>query len=71
MSNNDNGRGVGRPKDIGARGGQCYTGKCDVRLTAEENNMLTNLANRNNVARSEIVRKALHDFFRFNSDDDD
>ena len=66
---NNSSRGVGRPKDRGVRGGQSYSGKCDVRLTTEENNMLNMLANRNNVARSEIVRKALHDFFKFNSEE--
>lgn len=66
---NDGSRGVGRPKDSGVRGGHSYSGKCDIRLTTEENNMLNTLANRNNVPRSEIMRKALHDFFKFNSEE--
>ena len=66
---NNSSRGVGRPKDRGVRGGQSYSGKCDVRLSSEENNMLNRLAERNNVPRSEIMRKALHDFFKFNSEE--
>ena len=47
-----------------------YTGKCDVRLTAEENSALDRLAERNDVSRSTIMRKALHDFIKFNSRED-
>lgn len=68
--NNDSGRGVGRPKDRGVRGGQSYSGKCDVRLDKQELNMLDRLTERNNVTRSEIMRKALRDFYRFNTDEE-
>lgn len=45
-----------------------YTGKCDVRLTADEDNTLDRLAERNGVSRSTIMRKALADFARFNEE---
>ena len=48
-----------------------YTGKCDVRLTSEEDSMLDRLAERNDVTRSTIMRKALRDFYKFNSRDDE
>lgn len=44
-------------------------GKCDVRLTAEEDRMLNTIAERNGVSRSEVVRKALKDFYKFNGGD--
>lgn len=47
-----------------------YSGKCDVRLSAEEDSILNTLANRNGVSRSEIVRKAIMDFWKFNSEED-
>ena len=55
-------RRPGRPNDT-----RSYTGKCDVRLSAEENNMLDILAERNNVSRSDVVRKAIRDFYKFNA----
>lgn len=55
-------RRPGRPNDT-----RSYTGKCDVRLSAEENNMLDILAERNRVSRSDVMRKALKDFWKFNS----
>lgn len=45
-----------------------FTNKCDVRLTKEENSMLNQLAERNDVSRSDVMRKALKDFFKFNTD---
>ena len=57
-------RKPGRPND-----NKSYHGKCDVRLSAEEDSMLNTLAERNNVSRSEVVRKALRDFYKFNSED--
>ena len=68
MSNNEHGRGVGRPKDIGIRGGQASTGKCDVRLSTEELGMLERLSDANGVTKSDIMRKALRDFYKFNSE---
>lgn len=47
-----------------------FSGKCDVRLSAEEDNILNILAQRNNVSRSDVVRKALRDFWKFNSDEE-
>lgn len=44
-----------------------YGGKCDVRLSSEENNILDTLAQRNNVSRSDVMRRALSDFWKFNS----
>ena len=63
MNNNDK----GRERDL-YRAREVYTGKCDVRLTAAENSALDRLAERNDVSRSEIVRKALRDFIRFNEE---
>lgn len=47
-----------------------YGGKVDVRLSVEEDSMLDSLAERNNVSRSDIVRRALRDFWKFNSDEE-
>lgn len=49
--------------------GMSFSGKCDVRLSAKESSMLDILAERNNVTRSEIMRKALYDFWKFNSEE--
>lgn len=57
-------RKPGRPNDA-----KSYSGKCDIRLSAEEDSILNILANRNNVSRSEIMRKALKDFWKFNSEE--
>jgi predicted transcriptional regulator len=38
-----------------------------VRLNKEENRMLDELAERNEVSRSDVMRKALKDFYKFNS----
>ena len=45
-----------------------YGGKVDVRLSVEEDGILDSLAERNNVSRSDIIRRALRDFYKFNSD---
>lgn len=47
-----------------------YTGKCDVRLSAEEDSILNTLANRNGVSRSDVIRRALADFWKFNSEEE-
>lgn len=47
---------------------QSYSGKCDVRLTHEENRMLNELSYYNSATRSQIMRKALRDFYRFNTE---
>lgn len=44
-------------------------GKCDVRLTREEDLSLSRLAELNNTTRSAVIRKALRDFIKFNSAD--
>lgn len=58
-------RGPGRPRWSGER-----VSKCDVRLNEEENRMLDELADRHEVSRSTIVRKALKDFYKFNNKED-
>ena len=65
----DNERGFKRPgrPSVGKRS---YSGKCDVRLSRQEDAALTDLANRNGVTRSDIMRKALKDFIRFNSEEE-
>lgn len=55
----------GRPRWSGE-----YDNKVDVRLSAEENRNLNRLAEKNEVSRSEIMRKALKDFVRFNTEED-
>lgn len=69
MSNNDNERkkGPGRPVNMGNKGRQVYHGKCDVRLDRQELNMLDQLAERNDVTRSDVMRRALRDYWKFNS----
>lgn len=57
-------RKPGRPNDA-----KSYSGKCDVRLSTQEDAMLNSLAQRNNVSRSDVMRKALRDFWKFNSED--
>ena len=69
MSENErNSRGglrkPGRPNEK-----QSYSGKCDVRLSAEEDSILNALAQRNSVSRSDVMRKALRDFWKFNSEE--
>lgn len=68
MSDNKNSRrGVGRPGGVGHKGLTVYTGKCDVRLSAEEDSMLNRLAQQNGVTRSDVLRRALKDFYKFNT----
>lgn len=55
-------RKPGRPDKISR-----YAGKCDVRLSAEEDTMLDKLSNNNGVTRSDVMRRALRDFYKFNS----
>lgn len=62
------GRKVGRPMGGSVNKGKFY-GKCDVRLSKQEDLDLTRLAERNGVTRSEIMRKALRDFVKFNSNE--
>lgn len=63
MSENERGlKRPGRPYN----GKRSYSGKCDVRLSAEEDSILNILAERNGVSRSDVVRKAIKDFWKFN-----
>lgn len=59
----------GRPKDIGNKGRSVYRGKCDVRLTKEEDAMLNQLAELNEVSRSDVMRRALNDYWKFNTEE--
>ena len=70
MSNNGRERkkGPGRPKDSGHRGNNTYHGKCDVRLSKEEDSMLSQLAERNDVTRSDVMRRALKDYYKYNNE---
>lgn len=47
-----------------------FSGKCDVRLTKKENDMLNELAEKNGVSRSDVMRTALKELHRFNSEED-
>ena len=47
-----------------------FSGKCDVRLTKKENEMLNYLAERNEASRSDIMRTALKESYKFNTEED-
>ena len=47
-----------------------FSGKCDVRLTKKENDMLNELAEKNGVSRSDVMRTALKELHRFNSEEE-
>lgn len=47
-----------------------FSGKCDVRLTKKENEMLNYLAERNEASRSDIMRTALKELYKFNTEED-
>ena len=47
-----------------------FSGKCDVRLTKKENEMLNYLAERNDASRSDIMRTALKELYKFNTEED-
>ena len=57
-------RKVGRPMWSGER-----VSKCDVRLNAEENDMLNELAELHDVSRSDVVRKAIKDYYKYNTEE--
>jgi predicted HicB family RNase H-like nuclease len=65
---NENERKIRKPGRGDER--KSYSGKCDVRLSSEEDSILNALASRNNVSRSDVMRKALRDFWKFNSDEE-
>ena len=56
-------KGPGRPKYSGT-----YRDKCDVRLNKEESAMLDHLSELNEVSRSDVMRKALKELYKFNTD---
>lgn len=60
---------IGRPKGYANRGLDMKLKKCDVRLTKEEDQMLDYLAERNEETRSSVMRRALRDMFRFNTEE--
>ena len=55
-------KGPGRPKFSGT-----YQDKCDVRLNKEESAMLDHLSELNEVSRSDVIRKALKELYKFNT----
>ncbi len=67
MSGNEQKKGPGRPMNMGNNGREVFTGKVDTRLNKQEDAMLDELSQRNGVSRSAIVRKAIRDFYKFNS----
>lgn len=69
MSNENERGGLRRPGRPNEK--ISYSGKCDVRLSAEENNMLDKLSRDNNVTRSDVMRRALKDYFRFVTGEED
>ena len=56
-------KGPGRPKFSGS-----YRDKGDVRLNKEESAMLDHLSELNEVSRSDVMRKALKELYKFNTD---
>ena len=56
-------KGPGRPKYSGT-----YRDKCDVRLNKEESAMLDHLSELNEVSRSDVMRTALKELYKFNTD---
>lgn len=54
---------AGRP-----RWSNVYEGKCDVRLDKQELEMLQELSDYHEVTKSSVMRKALRDFYKFNTD---
>lgn len=41
------------------------TGKCDVRLTSDEMSQLTELSNAYGITKSDVMRKALNDMWKY------
>ena len=64
----DKGRPVrrqGRPKYSNK-----FYGKCDVRLDKQELVMLEHLSELNEVTKSDIMRRALRDYYMFNTENE-
>lgn len=53
------------------RQGRNFSAKVDVRLDRELDNILDILSKRNGASRSDIMRKSLLDFYKFNTLDED
>ena len=62
MREDDKKKGPGRPKFSGT-----YRDKCDVRLNKEESAMLDHLSELNEVSRSSVMRTALKELYKFNT----
>lgn len=61
------GKSIRKPK----KNSHNYSGKCDVRLDKKEDSMLNHLAELNGVTRSDVMRRALRDYFKFNTGEDE
>lgn len=59
------GPGKGRPKGTGVRQQEVRWYKCDIRLNSDENAVLDKMADRYEVSRSDIMRRALRDYAKF------
>ena len=59
-------RKVGRPPWASQ-----FDTKVDVRISAKEDRMLNELATTHGESRSTIMRKALNDFYKFNTQEED
>ena len=59
-------RKVGRPPWASQ-----FDTKVDVRISAKEDRMLNELSRRHGETRSNIMRKALNDFYKFNTLDEE
>ena len=68
MENNESRRKrkVGRPPWT-----NLYDTKVDVRISAKEDRMINELSRRYGETRSNIMRKALNDFYKFNTQDEE
>lgn len=64
MSSYNTGRG--RPKNSGVKK---QVGKCDVRLNKDELAMLEHLSETNGVSKSDVVRKALKNYYIYNTEE--
>ena len=75
MSKFESGNGAGGRTEKAVRkpkkGCHNYVGKCDIRLDAKEDSMLNHLAELNGVTRSDVMRRALRDYFKFNTGEDE
>lgn len=54
-----------RQKGVGNKRQAVRWHKCDIRLNSDENAVLDRLADRYEVSRSDVMRRALRDFAKF------